>query len=1173
MRFIVLLLGLFFSFSQFSNAQNGNQNIKLTSDEEGLFNLGLSLAEQWKADSTRAVKIGFPLNVEQERSTATFIGFDGNMPIYVSSTTLSEVQSYYGQDLWTGLYNLSGNGYNIGMWEAFSGSAALPNPADPNLQSNGIAPSRVFIQNSGFVSSHANNVAWRIAGDGQGSATTGQGIAYRANIYAWDLTNGTAELAANAGSLLVSNHSYAQVRGWTSPISITLGIETKNITWWSESNVNKSEDYGFGVYSTSDRDLDLIAKLAPYHCIVKSAANDRGSLGSSPVTTFNTADGITYTFDTYASPTPEMDGGADGFDCLPQGATSKNAFIIGACADIAGGYSIPSDVAVMSFSCFGPTDDGRIKPDFVAPGLGGTSYSAPNVTGAIILLQELYESIQTTYLKSATIKALLAQTAYEAGPNPGPDYKHGWGMINPKGAAEFIIDLSGTSHINEATLANGQSQYFLVYSDGIDPITATLSWTDPEITPLTRAYGPSDLNNSTSRLVNDLDMRLVNLSNVVQASPYILDPTNPANAATTGDNFRDNIEKFYFAAPAAGWYAIRINHKGTLAAPQAYSLIISGARNGDCVSNSLPVIDNTWNGATWASAFVDGQDVIIEDDLTLSGNIIFGDAIFNGNIVISIPSGMTLTITGNVWSFENVVFSGDGKVVLGGSTTQQWCGGAAANIVELNNANGAVLNGTPLSINNYLDVKSGTLNTNGVLTLVSAPGTYAQIHESGGAISGEIEFQQTVTSQGWHNVASPVATTIGDLLTDMTDFVIQSSGGNVYRWDAPSGAWLNPANTSATFGPTDAYNVYFGNSGSRTYSNIPFTIRLKGPANTGAVSNTVVYGLNTAISNGAGWNMMANPYPENLDWNSIKANFGGFNINNFYYVWDAGSATYKFHDGSSLPSLTPGVDPNLAGSIAPGQSFFVKLNDAAAQATTAFDFTNSNRTLNNATFYKSSLPQIHLTSTQKNRTDTYYVVFEEGNELGLQPNTDAFKLFSPMEGVPQIYQYVDSANSMALNFVGLDFDEVVIPVSYDNTSNGAAQIEAFIENVDPNWSIFLEDTRTNKWQNLRLAPYLFSHQANQSRNRFLLHINKTGTPEIASLNDLAVWGANGNMKLQLLRPAHQAQVTVINSIGEVVHQSSHDYLYQFEIPFTATGVFVVQVRLASGKVYKAKWVN
>ena len=235
----------------------------------------------WKADSARAVDLGFPIVQSNERLTVSFVGFENNRPQYVTHSTLSEVQSYHVDQLWAVPYGVTGSGFTGAIWEAFSGSSALPNANNGNLLTNGVLPSRVSLLNTGTTSSHATNVALRIAGDGNASASTGVGPAKTAKIAAWDVSNVYSEMAASIGSYLVSNHSYAEVHGWTFPITINLGGVTKSINWLSESNVSKTEGFEFGRYGSSDYNLDLLANYASYHCIVKAAGNDRNDNGSA----------------------------------------------------------------------------------------------------------------------------------------------------------------------------------------------------------------------------------------------------------------------------------------------------------------------------------------------------------------------------------------------------------------------------------------------------------------------------------------------------------------------------------------------------------------------------------------------------------------------------------------------------------------------------------------------------------------------------------------------------------------------------------------------------------------------------------------------------------------------------------------------------------------------------
>jgi len=101
-------------------------------------------------------------------------------------------------------------------------------------------------------------------------------------------------------------------------------------------------------------------------------------------------------------------------------------------------------------------------------------------------------------------------------------------------------------------------------------VTATLAWNDPPGTPPAPALDPPDL-----MLVNDLDLRIGRGGN--SWLPWILDPANPENPATTGDNFRDNVEQVRIDAADTCQYSVEVGHKDTLldSLAQEYSLIIS----------------------------------------------------------------------------------------------------------------------------------------------------------------------------------------------------------------------------------------------------------------------------------------------------------------------------------------------------------------------------------------------------------------------------------------------------------------------------------------------------------------------------------------------------------------------------------------------------------------------
>lgn len=406
-------------------------------------------------------------------------------------------------------------------------------------------------------------------------------MSYQGTLVCYDWNDDQSEMATAAGNgMKVSNHSYYYITGWH------YDSGSGKWYWYGNTDISQTEDYKFGFYDGFAQAWDQISYNAPYYTIVNCAANERGEDGPGP-------GGGHWVWDKYqgwvwSTTTRDPDGGSDDYDCLPSPATAKNLITVGAVDDIPNGYSSPSDVVMSTFSSWGPTDDGRIKPDLVANGVNlyschnggnnyyawgsGTSMATPNLSGSLNLLIHHYEDTHTGITPlSSTMKAILIQTADEAGTSSGPDYAFGWGLLNTLKAANLIAnDAADPFFIREDFLSNGQVDTLYFYSDGSSPVRLTLAWSDPPGTP----PSPS-LNPTTAMLVNNLDVRLTHLQSSTIYSPYVLNPGSPSSPATTGDNVRDNVEQINLASPVAGNYMVRISHKGSLSTNQWYSIVAS----------------------------------------------------------------------------------------------------------------------------------------------------------------------------------------------------------------------------------------------------------------------------------------------------------------------------------------------------------------------------------------------------------------------------------------------------------------------------------------------------------------------------------------------------------------------------------------------------------------------
>lgn len=503
---------------------------------------------------------GKPVYIQTDNNTTAAATISTNR-LYPSTTLASK-------------YNLAGRGFRIGEWDGGSSRITHQEYQGRAIQAD---------NSTMALSEHATHVGGTLIGGGV--SANARGMAYQASLLANDWTNDDAEMTTRASQgLLVSNHSYGAICGWEFN-------ETTNAWEWNgDDNINPTYDWKFGFYDTQARDWDRIAYNAPNYLIVKSAGNSRGGGPGNNA--------------------QHPDNGP--YDCLPTYSTAKNILTVGAVNGISNGYSTAAGVVMSDFSSWGPTDDGRIKPDIVGCGvnvfscgsstdnnyvtLSGTSMSGPSVAGSCLLLQEIYSNTHNQkVMKSASLKGLVIHTADECfsptqGGWTGPDYRFGWGLMNTRKASDLILDDKVRSLILEDTIFNQQPIEMSVVARGGTPLVATLCWMDYQGTPHAAAY-----NNRAAKLVNNLDLRLFTEAGGDTTFPWRLNPDSLTSPARKGDNNVDNVEKIELPNPVAGQtYKLRVRHKGTLFAGtgqiqrQPFSLIISGIVAGDTTRTCIP---------------------------------------------------------------------------------------------------------------------------------------------------------------------------------------------------------------------------------------------------------------------------------------------------------------------------------------------------------------------------------------------------------------------------------------------------------------------------------------------------------------------------------------------------------------------------------------------------------
>lgn len=507
-----------------------------------------------KAIVKNLVAKGFKEFIDDGINEKQLIGADKNgNPLYYTTLNANASKRIKSNALYNGGslgLNISGQGMRIGQWD-FS---------KPRLNHQLILGKVNYdASQNQTISRHSTHIMGTMIGNNY-SNIEATGVAYDATARAYDWVNDVQEMTEEVmQGLLVANNSY--------------GFDPMYY-----------QTYQFGKYNETAKNWDQLMYNAPHFQIVKAAGNARG-----------------------LNPTivPQVTA-KNGYDLLEGAGIAKNVLVVTS-VDKNENPIGDSDFNISSFSSYGSTDDGRIKPDIAAQGQGvfsaietynsaygiynGTSSATASVSASIALLQQYWKSLYpaSNYLWSSSLRAIVSHTANDKG-SLGPDYIYGWGLMDTERAARLIYNHTKSTLVKEENLQQGGEYRLYVVASEFEnqPLVATLAWTDPEGNVVNAVE-----DDTTPDLVNDLDITILkkdNNGNFQTYYPWKLGGMQNLTAPATrnSDNKVDNIEKVEIDNPD-GLYQIVIKHKGNLSSgSQNYSLIVSGV--SFCYTDDLYVL-------------------------------------------------------------------------------------------------------------------------------------------------------------------------------------------------------------------------------------------------------------------------------------------------------------------------------------------------------------------------------------------------------------------------------------------------------------------------------------------------------------------------------------------------------------------------------------------------------
>ena len=854
-------------------------------------------------------------------------------PLFYQQANLDGAEAVGNTQLWSGGIAglaLSGNGVTIGYWDQNQ-------PRLTHQEYSG----RVTFEDSeaGSNDAHATQMVGTMVATG--GVNSAHGMANQAQVNTWNWNNDLSEIASQAATgLLLSEHPYTNTAGWTS--SSTCG---SGWTWYSLPSINSGKAYQFGYYDNQAELWDSVAYLAPNYLIVKAAGNQRGvGPNSQPVKH--------WTFDeSYAcikdsTSTREINGGTSGFETLTSASVSKNVLVVGAVESSSNNFDDLSSITPTSNSGFGPTDDGRIKPDLVTPtGLytsdsdsdtdyatgGGTSAASAVVAGSIALIREHYQNLFSDTLSSASIRGLLAHTADDIG-ETGPDYKTGWGLLNTERAVRFLSSYNNDaseSLLKDTVLTDGSSINLNYTHSSTQPLIVTIAWTDPPGTT------PSDGDDPTNAmLVNNLNLQVTDPESGSHY-PWILNPNAPSNAATNGTNTVDNIEQVFIERPESGTYQVSITHAGTLTGgSQRVSVFIS---SGEPTVSVESIADGSWtNTSTWKNGVVPAtsfHNAVLKHAVTLNTDQTVHGISLTGSSSSLILNHHKLTIEQTFHSIGSDGFIGDSlaSVYINGwnSTSDSLrfsSNGQSLGTLSINAPADSIKLSEMLSVFDSLKLASGMLDaTSATLTLKSDSTKSALYLNNGGSLLGNLSYSRQFSSQnsGWRMIASPLSeASYSDL---NSSFFTQGGSWATNQASDPDGSlWLFDENTQnfsgyygadTTFTPGKGYLFYMFAEDVNGNTILPANMVFKGTE-----PDSIIIDLNRGSHDSLSYALVGNPFAGTIDWDLLVQNSDS--IGTSYAVWNASGNTAG---GSSGYEYYNSVDQigDAGRYIAPLQGFFV----------------------------------------------------------------------------------------------------------------------------------------------------------------------------------------------------------------------------------------------------------
>ena len=478
-----------------------------------------------------------------------------------------------------------------------------------------------------------------------------------------------------------------------------------------------------------------------------------------------------------------------------------------------------------------------------------------------------------------------------------------------------------------------------------------------------------------------------------------------------------------------------------------------------------------------------------------SGTSNFQDiSISNSDGIYISAAGHTLNCAGTFTNSGDL--QNDGRLIALGTTifnggSQQDISGSGQNTfynLTLNNSSGLrFVNGTD-TIREVLKTDNGSFTNLGAQVILAsyADGEAAQLDNLGSnSYFGNltVERKLVAAAEGYRMLSSPVQSTT---LSHWKDDGVLFSG--FLGSDYPNASWVNTyyydegqvgVGESADSGFVAVSNIIHSTSnypnlqGTMIYNSAGtnLTLSVEGTPNQGNISQNVSVGE-------VGWNLIANPYPCNLDWSSFRSsNSSIIGAGGQPHVWNATNGNYETSLSTISHSQGFFIDANISGSLT---------------------FQESHKTTSSTSFIKSTnginLPlELEITGDVNNYKDYAYLKALPNATNNFDFGYDQRKLLTMIPNYsPNIYFKLSDSTILSTNAINNSNSNDILLYSKIGTY-AAGNYTISFENLNQfmiGSCITFEDLHTGTITDLRFdSSYTFQSDTTAPFPRFIIHID------------------------------------------------------------------------------------